>query len=141
MDVDLRALRDLVRSNGEEVFSTSYDGGGPGHSGSAGVIKFADSYWGFDDNGEFGGPFDSLEDALDDCHLQFGEVDLSVDSSEMTSERIASLVQMDATSDHTVTINGEEWSTNKHGKLVPTGELEEGEEEEVDEEEEEKREV
>ncbi|NBY03703.1 MAG: hypothetical protein EBQ87_17290 [Planctomycetes bacterium] len=57
MELDQSALKSLIEANGTEVYTVSYDGGSPGHTGNAGVIHCLDSYWSYDDNGNFGGPY------------------------------------------------------------------------------------
>ena len=51
MELDQSALQSLIEANGNEVYTVSYDGGSPGHTGNAGVIHCLDSYWSYDDNG------------------------------------------------------------------------------------------
>ena len=94
MDFDLDAFRDLLSSNEETVYEVSYDGGGPGSSGSARVTKCLDAYWSYDDNGEFGGPYDTLGDALFEQHLCFGGVSIDVQCDELTASEIASQLQI-----------------------------------------------
>jgi len=118
MEVDEAALQSLIEANGTEVYSVSYDGGSPGHNGSAGVLHCLDAYWSYDDNGNFGGPYNDIEEALFDCHIGFGEVDLSVSSSELSSDEIASKLELDCSTGHIVRINEEEWVVNKDGELV-----------------------
>ena len=118
MEVDEAALKSLIEDNGTEVYSVSYDGGSPGHSGSAGVLNCLDSYWSYDDNGNFGGPYSDIDEALFDCHIGFGEVDISITSSELSSDEIAAKLELDCSEGHIVTINEEEWVVNKDGELV-----------------------
>ena len=56
MELDQSALQSLIEANGNEVYTVSYDGGSPGHTGSARVLHCLESYWSCDDNGNFGGP-------------------------------------------------------------------------------------
>lgn len=60
MELDQSALQSLIEANGNEVYTVSYDGGSPGHTGNAGVIHCLDSYWSYDDNGNFGGPYNDI---------------------------------------------------------------------------------
>ena len=83
MELDQSALLSLIEANGNEVYTVSYDGGSPGHTGNAGVIHCLDSYWSYDDNGNFGGPYNDIDEALFDCLWEievferFGKVGIS----------------------------------------------------------------
>ena len=70
-----------------------------------------------DDNGNFGGPYNDIDEALFDCHIRFGEVDLDVSSSELSSQQIASRLELDCPTGHIVSINEEEWVMDKDGEL------------------------
>ena len=138
MELDQAALQSLIEANGNEVYTVSYDGGSPGHTGNAGVIHCLDSYWSYDDNGNFGGPYNDIDEALFDCHIGFGEVDLSVTSSELSSQQIASRLELDCSTGHSVSINEEEWVMDKDGELnLHTEDEEDDEDEDEDEDEEE----
>ena len=137
MELDQSALQSLIEANGNEVYTVSYDGGSPGHTGNAGVIHCLDSYWSYDDNGNFGGPYNDIDEALFDCHIGFGEVDLSVSSSELSSQQIASRLDLDCSTGPSVSINEEEGVMDKDGELNLRAEEEEEEDEEEDEEDEE----
>jgi hypothetical protein len=119
MDFDLDAFRDLLSTNEETVYEVSYDGGGPGSSGSARVTKCLDAYWSYDDNGEFGGPYDTLGDALFEQHLCFGGVSIDVQCDELSANEIASQLQIEGEPGLGANINGESWVLNKEGELVP----------------------
>lgn len=118
MELDQSALQSLIEANGNEVYTVSYDGGSPGHTGNAGVVHCLDSYWSYDDNGNFGGPYNDIDEALFDCHIGFGEVDLTVTSSELSSQQIASRLELDCSAGHSVSINEEEWVMDKDGELI-----------------------
>src|SRR5262245_34260086 len=105
MEFDVDAFRALVLQRGKVVCSASYDGGAPGYSGSAGVIRFGGAFFAYDDAGGFGGPYDTLEDALGVEHLAFGEVDVSVRVAGMTAAQYAALVRFEAPVGY-VEING-----------------------------------
>jgi len=138
MELDQAALQSLIEANGNEVYTVSYDGGSPGHTGNAGVVHCLDSYWSYDDNGNFGGPYNDIDEALFDCHIGFGEVDLSVSSSELSSQQIASRLELDCSTGHVVNLNNEEWVMDKDGELnLRAEEKEEEEDEDEDEEEDE----
>ena len=130
MELDQSALQSLIEANGTEVYTVSYDGGSPGHTGNAGVVHCLDSYWSYDDNGNFGGPYNDIDEALFDCHIGFGEVDLSVTSSELSSKQIASRLELDCPTGHIVSINEEEWVMDKDGELVQHTEDEDEDEDE-----------
>ncbi len=130
MELDQSALKSLIEANGTEVYTVSYDGGSPGHTGNAGVIHCLDSYWSYDDNGNFGGPYNEIDEALFDCHIGFGEVDLSVTSSELSSKQIASRLELDCSTGHIVNLNNEEWVMDKDGELILSTEEKEDEDEE-----------
>jgi len=138
MELDQSALQSLIEANGNEVYTVSYDGGSPGHTGNAGVIHCLDSYWSYDDNGNFGGPYNDIDEALFDCHIGFGEVDLTVTSSELSSKQIASRLELDCSTGHSVCINEEEWVMDKDGELnLRAEEKDEDEDDDEDEDEEE----
>ena len=137
MELDESALQSLIEDYGNVVYSVSYDGGSPGHTGNAGVVHCLDSYWSYDDNGNFGGPYNDIDEALFDCHIGFGEVDLSVSSSELSSKQIASRLELDCSTGHSVSINEEEWVMDKDGELNLRAEEKDDEEEEEDEDEDE----
>ncbi len=130
MELDQSALKSLIEANGTEVYTVSYDGGSPGHTGNAGVIHCLDSYWSYDDNGNFGGPYNDIDEALFDCHIGFGEVDLSVTSSELSAKQIASRLELDCSTGHIVNLNNEEWVMDKDGELILSTEEKEDEDEE-----------
>ena len=136
MELDQSALQSLIEANGNEVYTVSYDGGSPGHTGNAGVIHCLDSYWSYDDNGNFGGPYNDIDEALFDCHIGFGEVDLSVTSSELSSKQIASRLELDCSAGHSVVINEEEWVMDKDGELNLRAEEKNEDEDEDDDEDE-----
>ena len=117
MELDESALQSLIEDYGNVVYSVSYDGGSPGHTGSARVLHCLESYWSCDDNGNFGGPYNDIDEALFDCHIRFGEVDLDVSSSELSSQQIASRLELDCPTGHIVSINEEEWVMDKDGEL------------------------
>ena len=137
MELDQAALQSLIEANGNEVYTVSYDGGSPGHTGNAGVVHCLDSYWSYDDNGNFGGPYNDIDEALFDCHIGFGEVDLSISSSELSSEQIASRLELECSTGHIVSINEEEWMMGKDGELILRAEDEEDKEEDKEEDEDE----
>jgi hypothetical protein len=138
MELDQSALQSLIEANGNEVYTVSYDGGSPGHTGNAGVIHCLDSYWSYDDNGNFGGPYNDIDEALFDCHIGFGEVDLSVTSSELSSKQIASRLELDCSTGHSVCLNEEEWVMDKDGELnLRAEEKDEDEDDDEDEDEDE----
>ena len=136
MELDQSALQSLIEANGNEVYTVSYDGGSPGHTGNAGVIHCLDSYWSYDDNGNFGGPYNDIDEALFDCHIGFGEVDLSVTSSELSSKQIASRLELDCSTGHSVCLNEEEWVMDKDGELNLRAEEKNEDEDEDDDEDE-----
>ncbi len=119
MEFDGNAFRELVEEKGTEVYSASYDGGAPGYSGVAGVSKFAGRFWSYDDNGGFGGPYESLREALSEVHLCFGEVEVSVHVSGLTAAAVAELLRLEAPEGHVVEINGEEWILGEDAQLFP----------------------
>ena len=128
MEFDLDAFRDLLGSHEETVFQVSYDGGAPGCSGGAHVTKCFEAYWSYGDNGEFGGPYDTLREALFEEHLCFGGVSVDVNCDELSNTEIASLLQIDGDEGLEATINGEIWVLDDEGTLV-LQEDEDGEEE------------
>lgn len=128
MDFDLSAFIDLLGSHEETVYQVSYDGGGPASGGCARVTKCLDVYWSYDDNGEFGGPYDTLSDALFEQHLCFGDVSIDVQCDELSPSEIASRLQIEGESGLEATINGEVWVLDNKGSLARQ-EDEDGEEE------------
>lgn len=135
MELDQSALQSLIQANGNEVYMASYDGGSPGHTGNAGVVHCLDSYWSYDDNGNFGGPYNDIDEALFDCHIGFGDVDISITSSELSSQQIASRLKLECSTGHIVNINEEEWVMDKDGELILHTKDEEVDEEAEDEDE------
>lgn len=119
MEFDLDAFRELLSANEEPVYQVSYDGGAPGCSGDACVTKCLDAYWSYDDNGEFGGPYDTLSEALFEAHLCFGGVTVNIDCDELSSSEIASLLQIEGEAGLEANINGEVWVLNDKGELNP----------------------
>jgi|GEM_PF-780681 len=136
MELDESALQSLIEDYGNVVYSVSYDGGSPGHTGSARVLHCLESYWSCDDNGNFGGPYNDIDEALFDCHIRFGEVDLDVSSSELSSQQIASRLELDCPTGHIVSINEEEWVMDKDGELNLRAENEDEDEDEAEDEDE-----
>ena len=136
MELDESALQSLIEDYGNVVYSVSYDGGSPGHTGSARVLHCLESYWSCDDNGNFGGPYNDIDEALFDCHIRFGEVDLDVSSSELSSQQIASMLELDCPTGHIVSINEEEWVMDKDGELNLRAEDEDEDEDEAEAEDE-----
>lgn len=120
MAIDEERLVELIQERGKAVVSATYDGGAPGYSGSASVVKFAGVFWSFDDNGEFGGPFDTLRDALADEHLSFGEVAVSIEVTGMATSTYAAMMRGDGPESHSTALNGEEWSVGEDGELGRT---------------------
>lgn len=119
MEFDVDAFRALVLQRGKVVCTASYDGGAPGYSGSAGVVRFGGAFFAYDDDGGFGGPHQTLGDALGDEHLAFGEVDVTVQVTGMSAARYAALVQLDAPEGHEIEINGKTWVLGEDGTLAP----------------------
>lgn len=119
MEFDIAAFQQLVQEKGTEVYSASYDGSAPGCSGSAGVSKFAGRFWSYDDNGEFGGPYTTLREALGESHLCFGNVQVCVHVSGMSAAAVAKMIRLEAPTGHAVEINDEEWVVGENGELLP----------------------
>lgn len=118
MAFNVSAFRDIVLNKGTEVVSASYDGGAPGYTGQASVYKFAKLYFSTDDNDGFDGPYETLEEALGDAHLSFGEVDVSISVTGMKPEKYASLMTVNAPEGHVVEINGQDWVVDESGQVV-----------------------
>jgi hypothetical protein len=115
MEFDESAFFDIVEQKGTEVYRATYDGGGFGHNGVAGVRKFADYFWAYDDDGGFGGPYESLSEALSDVHLCFGEVEVAVRVTGLSAAEVAAMLQVEAPIGHAVTINGKKWVLEEDG--------------------------
>jgi hypothetical protein len=115
MTFDENALKELIQEEGTLVYSASYDGGSPMHTGTAHVIKFAKRFWAFDDDGGFGGPYKSLLSALSEAHVCFGDVQVWVHVSGLSAATIAGCLSLEAPIGHVVKINGEEWVLGKEG--------------------------
>lgn len=117
MDFDYSAFSDIVRERGREVYSMTCDGGGPGCSYSEGIVKFAGYYFAYDDNGEFGGPYEDLSDAFEVMALSFGETEVSISVSGLAPSTIASILTADAPAGFAILINGETWVLGEDGEF------------------------
>ena len=117
--LDTHLFLELMVQQGTDVFWATYDGGYPGYSGYAGVIKFADRFWSYSDEGQFGGPYNSLWDAIYHLKLGYGEVSVSVKVTGLSEAEVAKLLDFEAPAGHVVEINGNEWVLGKNGRLSP----------------------
>jgi hypothetical protein len=120
LDVDacLEILTELIRNDGDPVYSYHWDSGNPGAGAWTDfVFKYRDRYW-FDGSDGMAGPYDSLMEALpDEFGIGVTSATVSVTSSEMDSGDIIDLLRpMDLDEAVTITVNGGTVSVSPDGK-------------------------
>jgi hypothetical protein len=71
MEFDEGAFKDLVTENGERIFSISFDEGSMANNGTVFINKYGDSFWAYDYESNFGGPYESLKAALEELQLEY----------------------------------------------------------------------
>ena len=111
---EIGALEDCVlEEEGEDVFSLHWDASEPYGSGVESILRcHGSNYYYKGASGTFG-PFPSLHDALEWSELlAISSVTVSVTSSEMNSEELASLLrsQDDVEPGFSIEINHEKWN-------------------------------
>ena len=116
----LEFLKELILKEGKTVYSLFWDSGGPGGgAGSETIIKFKNQYWAFTEYTGFCGPFDALEYALTSDFITVTSATQSVNSSELSAERIAELLEpFEIEYTKRIEINGRDWVITTEGEFM-----------------------
>ena len=119
IDAEMSAeiLTEMVRRDGEVVYSYSWDGGAPGASGSHRVYEFEDHYWSSQD-GDLSGPFSSLEKAVGEIPAITDGV-TSLDFTGEETDEVVKKLEVDAKPGHEVQINGSWFRVTEARELEP----------------------
>jgi len=105
-----RAAEKIV-AQGTLVYSHAYDRGEPGRAGCDRVHRLNGRFatWTLDDGVQ--GPFQSLEEALDETDMEFvSQFCTEITAPELSADQVVALLSSEAEVDgHRFRINGEEW--------------------------------
>jgi len=125
MEFDECAFQDLVKEKGEGVFSISFDEGSMANNGTVFINKYGDSFWAYDYESNFGGPYESLKAALEELQLEYTpSLSLEV-STDLSPTQLLKLVKFHANKGNLITINDEYWEFVGKNRLKPYENLDE----------------
>ena len=96
-----------IIEEGETAYKLYWDSGGPGAGADYEVIyKYADKYFCAHSNNPMDGPYDSLDDALDEGYLMITDASEAVWCDEIPTQEIAKRFELcDVTDGHQLRIN------------------------------------
>ena len=119
MEFDECAFQDLVKEKGEHIFSISFDEGSMANNGTVFINKYGDSFWAYDYESNFGGPYESLKAALEELELEYNP-NLSLEvRTRLSPTQLCKLVKFNAQKGDLITINDEYWEFVGKNKLEP----------------------
>lgn len=119
MDFDEGAFQDLVKEKREHVFSISFDEGSMANNGTVFINKYGDSFWAYDYESNFGGPYESLKAALEELQLEYTpSLSLEV-STDLSPTQLCKLIKFNSNVGDLITINDEYWQFVGKNKLKP----------------------
>jgi hypothetical protein len=119
MEFDEGAFKDLVTEKGERIFSISFDEGSMANNGTVFINKYGDSFWAYDYESNFGGPYESLKAALEELQLEYTpSLSLEV-STDLSPTQLLKLVKFHANKGDLITINDEYWEFVGKNRLKP----------------------
>jgi len=119
MEFDEGAFQDLVTENGERIFSISFDEGSMANNGTIFINKYGDSFWAYDYESNFGGPYESLKAALEELQLEYNpSLSLEV-STDLSPNQLCKLIKFNSKIGDLITINDEYWQFVGKNKLEP----------------------
>jgi len=118
-EVCLEILSELIAEQGTTVFRLRWDSGGPGAgAGEECVDVFRGLYWPCSSNEGYYGPFETLEEAINqDCGCVTGATRY-IECAELTAAQLIPLLHVAGAPEHPFKINGELWMVVEPGEIV-----------------------
>jgi len=107
------------RKRGSVFFSISFDEGSMANNGTVFINKYGDSFWAYDYESNFGGPYESLKAALEELQLEYNpSLSLEV-STDLSPNQLCKLIKFNSKIGDLITINDEYWQFVGKNKLEP----------------------